>query len=69
MITTAMIVAITAEVRNSLSMAKDLSLSTETPRYQFTEGRPLIGVNVTILVLPLACTSLKSPLIFGVSFG
>jgi len=54
MITTAMIVAITAEVRNSLSMAKDLSLSTEIPRYQFTDGRPLIGVKVTMLSLPLA---------------
>ena len=27
-------------VRNSLSMAKDLSLSTEIPRYQFTRAGP-----------------------------
>ena len=69
MITTAITVAITAEVRNSLSIEKALSLSTDSPMYQFTEGRPLIGVKLTMRVLPSTVISLKSLLMRGVSCG
>ena len=69
MMATAMRVAMTAEARNSVSIEKALSLSTDRPIYQLTEGRPLMWVNVTMRVWPLTCTSLKSLLIRGVLSG
>ncbi|MCY1462394.1 hypothetical protein D9M71_801630 [compost metagenome] len=47
MMTTATRVAITAEVRNLLSIEKALSLSTDRPMYQLAEGRPLTGAKVS----------------------
>ncbi|MCY1447539.1 hypothetical protein D9M71_641680 [compost metagenome] len=69
MMATAITVATTAEVRNSLSIEKALSLSTDRPMYQLTDGRPLIGVKVTMRVLPSTTISLKSRLMRGVFCG
>ncbi|MNU74947.1 hypothetical protein D3C71_644600 [compost metagenome] len=69
MMVTAITVAMAAEKRKWLSIEKALSFSTESPMYQLTEESPLIGVNVTIRVLPSTLTSLKSLLMRGVSFG
>ncbi|MOA35789.1 hypothetical protein D3C78_1572700 [compost metagenome] len=69
MITTATTVAITAEVRKVLSMEKALSLSTDRPMYQLAEGRPVIGVKVSRRAWPSLCTSVSSPVSFGVCCG
>ena len=67
--TTAMLVAMIAEVRKVLSIAKACSLSIDRPIYQFTEPSPLTGLNVTTRGLPSASVSLMSVLIDGVFCG
>ena len=69
MITTAITMAMIAEVRNSLSMANAVSWSSTSATYQSAEGTPLTWVKEMNWRLPSISTSFMPGLTFGVSFG
>ncbi|MNN27565.1 hypothetical protein D3C81_1411040 [compost metagenome] len=69
MITTAITMAISAEVRNSLSIANAVSLSSTSATYQSAEGTPLMWVKEISWVLPSSSTSFRPGLTFGAPFG
>ena len=69
MISTAMTMAISAEVRNSLSIENAVSLSSTSATYQSADGTPLTWVNEINWVLPSNSTSFRPALTFGAPFG
>ncbi|MNZ90917.1 hypothetical protein D3C78_1098880 [compost metagenome] len=69
MITTAISMAMIAEVRNSLSMEKAVSWSSTRATYQLAEGTPLTRVKEMNWALPLTSTSFMPGLTFGAPAG
>ncbi|MOA69734.1 hypothetical protein D3C78_1980850 [compost metagenome] len=64
-----MTMAISAEVRNSLSIASAVSLSSTNATYQSAPGTPLTRVKEMNWVLPSRSTSFTPGLICGAPLG
>ncbi|MNJ57932.1 hypothetical protein D3C77_535430 [compost metagenome] len=69
MISTAITVATTAEVRSSLSVAKAKSWSSTSATYQSAEGTPLTLVKVMNCLWPSSSASFRPLPTCGVSCG
>ncbi|VVN39382.1 hypothetical protein PS662_05366 [Pseudomonas fluorescens] len=69
MITTAITMAMNAEVRNSLSIANAVSWSSTRATYQSAEGTPLTRVKEMNWRLPSISTSFMPGLICGAPLG